>query len=291
MSVSRFELALPQGFRLAEFLAFHRRDPEMTAERVGVGGFAKAMMWNGQPALLTLDFRGNVVSVVFDGDQDGQDGQGVVDMVRRMLGLTQPVETFEGAFLAHPHMGRLIAMRRGLRVPVTATPFEALTWAVTGQQISVAVAVSLRRKLILAAGPKVAGGFHAYPGPAQVAALAEDDLGRLGFSRAKARTLVDLARRICDGSLDLDRPAVQVGPDLLQVSGVGPWTVNYTLLRGYGWLDGSLHGDVAVRRQLQLLLGLADKPTLAFTEQWLAAFAPWRALAAAHLWAQASVQA
>ena len=288
MTVSRFDLALPRGFRLDEFLAFHRRDAEMTAERVGVDGLAKAMMWNGQPALLTLDFRGNVVSAAFDGDQGGRD---VIDMVRRMLGLTQPVETFEDAFLAHPHMGRLIAMRRGLRVPVTATPFEALTWAVTGQQISVAVAVSLRRKLILAAGPQVAGGFHAYPGPAQVAALAEDDLGRLGFSRAKARTLVDLARRICDGSLNLDRPAVQVGPDLLQVTGVGPWTVNYTLLRGYGWLDGSLHGDVAVRRQLQLLLGLADKPTPAFTEQWLATFAPWRALAAAHLWAQASVQA
>jgi len=30
-----------------------------------------------------------------------------------------------------------------LRVPVAATPFEALTWAITGQQISVAAAVSI----------------------------------------------------------------------------------------------------------------------------------------------------
>jgi DNA-3-methyladenine glycosylase II len=56
-------------------------------------------------------------------------------------------------------------------------------------------------------------------------------------------------------------------------------------MRGYGWLDGSLHGDAAVRRSLQKLLVMTDKPTERQTQDWLADFSPWRALVAAHLWA------
>jgi pilus assembly protein CpaD len=42
--------------------------------------------------------------------------------------------------------------------------------------------------------------------------------------------------------------------------------------RGFAWLDGSLHGDVAVRRGLQTLLNDADKPGERQTEAWLAAW-------------------
>lgn len=54
-------------------------------------------------------------------------------------------------------------------------------------------------------------------------------------------------------------------------------------MRGFAWLDGSLHGDAAVRRYLQVLLQ-QEHISPKQTEQWLAQFAPWRALAAAHLW-------
>jgi DNA-3-methyladenine glycosylase II len=77
---------------------------------------------------------------------------------------------------------------------------------------------------------------------------------------------------------------------LLAIRGIGPWTVNYTLLRGFGWLDGSLHGDVAVRRGMQILLNHPDKISEAAARQWLADFSPWRALLAAHLWASLSLK-
>jgi 3-methyladenine DNA glycosylase/8-oxoguanine DNA glycosylase len=49
-------------------------------------------------------------------------------------------------------------------------------------------------------------------------------------------------------------------------------------------LDGLLPGDAAVRRGLQALLGSPGKITKDQTRQWLAAFSPWRALIAVHLW-------
>jgi DNA-3-methyladenine glycosylase II len=80
-------------------------------------------------------------------------------------------------------------------------------------------------------------------------------------------------------------PVEEVRESLLRLRGIGPWTVNYALLRGFGWLDGSLHGDVAVRRKLQRLLGASASMSEADTQSWLAQFSPWRALVAAHLWA------
>ena len=72
---------------------------------------------------------------------------------------------------------------------------------------------------------------------------------------------------------------------LVGIRGIGPWTINYTLLRGFASVDGSLHGDVAVRRGLQKLLGRSEKIDADEAEAWLARFTPWRALVAAHLWA------
>jgi DNA-3-methyladenine glycosylase II len=77
---------------------------------------------------------------------------------------------------------------------------------------------------------------------------------------------------------------------LLALKGIGPWTVDYALLRGFGWLDGSLHGDAAVRRGLQLLLGIEEKVSAKWVEDWLAGFSPWRALVGAHLWALKAAQ-
>ena len=84
-------------------------------------------------------------------------------MVRRMLGLTQRIEDYEQAYRAHPQLAPLIARQLGLRVPLSATPFEALIWAITGQQISVSAAISMRRKLIVATDLKHSGGLSCYP--------------------------------------------------------------------------------------------------------------------------------
>jgi DNA-3-methyladenine glycosylase II len=126
-----------------------------------------------------------------------------------------------------------------------------------------------------------------------VAALSEEQLRTAGFSRSKATTLLEIARQIVDGRLPLDdwwaqsaAPAL-LRERLLALRGIGPWTVDYTLLRGFGHLDASLHGDAAVRRGLGQLLGGegdAAHPDPRHTDAWLAPFAPWRSLVAAHLW-------
>lgn len=49
---------LPADFRLADFLAFHRRDSQAVAEEVGEHSLRKGLVWAGQPACLSLRFAG-----------------------------------------------------------------------------------------------------------------------------------------------------------------------------------------------------------------------------------------
>jgi len=291
-------LPLPGHFRPADILAFHGRDPQQIAERVTDSVLEKGLLWRDAPAWLSIRFRPGKAEAQLAVDADApQDSQAAFEaMVRRMLGLAQGVEEFEARYRGHPQLGVLIARQPGLRVPAAASPFEALSWAVTGQQISVGAAVSLRRKLMLATAVRHSGGLLCHPGASQIAGLAEQKLRQAGFSAAKTQTLLALSQSVADDRLPLDRwtqtlPVDEIRQQLQAVRGIGPWTVDYALLRGYGWLDGSLHGDAAVRRGLQVLLGSAAGIGAEEARIWLAQFSPWRALVAAHLWACRSSQA
>lgn len=287
---------LPSGYRSADVLAFHGRDPLSLSERVTGDGFVKALLLNGVPVMLSLCFaagRANVALVLEGAAQREVSGmlgpEGMARMITRMLGLHQPVDAFIRRFGDDPEVGALLRPNAGLRVPLAATPFEALTWAITGQQISLSAAMSLRRRLIFACGRAHADGLLCYPDAAALLALGARRLQEAGFSRSKTDTLLVVADAVLAGGLPLDTwlerfDEAAIRERLLGVRGIGPWTVSYTLLRGYGWLDGSLHGDAAVRRGLRILLRLEHAPTAAFCADWLARFSPWRALVAAHLW-------
>ena len=285
-------IELPAGFRQSDVLAFHRRDAQRISERIDGGGLHKGLSWEGRPACLTFRFDEAFVMVELAIDGMPADGgqERMERMARRMLGLTQRVEEFEQDYRAHPQIGALIARNAGLRVPLAATPFEALNWAITGQQISVSAAISVRRKVIQAAGLRHSSGVWCFPDSGRFANMAKQDLRQAGLSLTKAQTLIVLSERIEEGLLPLDSwvdapPVEEIRTQLLDIRGIGPWTVSYVLLRGFGWLDGSLHGDVAVRRNLQVLLGREEKIREEEAKQWLAEFSPWRALVAAHLWA------
>lgn len=295
-----WHLSLPAHYRAQDMLAFHARDREAVAEQVGVRSLRKGLWWQGQPVCVRMVFSADEAQVHWEMDAGdpalvAQEG---LPLLRRMLGLTQDIDAFEARWAADPLLGAVLRAQTGLRVAVVGTPFEALAWAIMGQQISVAAAVALRRRLILAADLRHASGLYCHPQASQVLALGPERLRAAGLSLAKAQSLLAVSQAQLAGELPLDAwaaqpavPATQISQALLAIKGIGPWTVSYTLLRGFGWLDGSLHGDVAVRRGIQRLLadqGLADPDALltpAQAQAWLAPFAPWRALLGAHLWA------
>jgi DNA-3-methyladenine glycosylase II len=291
MSRREQTIPLPADYRREDAFTFHGRDTDALAEQVDAdaGRIRKGVLLDGVPTVLDITFHGDRAGCVIDSDGAAASAAAdrtAVDALVNMLGLRIDPAPFEHAVRDDVLFGPVVARQPGLRVIQSATVFEALTWAIIGQQINLPFAIALRRTFVKLAGRAHSSGLWCYPEAADVARLDVEQLTSRKFSGAKAETLLRFARLVADGALSLARTAdaADVSERLLAVKGIGPWTVNYALLRGWGYADCSLHGDVAVRNAIGRLLG-TERPDLREAEAFLQAYRPHRTMAAAYLWA------
>jgi DNA-3-methyladenine glycosylase II len=288
----RISIPLPPGYRSADVLAFHSRDVEGVAEQVSENRLRKGVLFDGVAVLLDVTLTPGVAlcEVRADGGLTAPAAAMADEALLNILGLRIDPAPFLALAKDDPLLGACALRNAGLRIVQSATIFEALTWAIIGQQINLPFAIALRRSFILQAGRRHSSGLWCYPEAPDVARLDPEVLTSRKFSRSKADTLLRLARLVDAGELRLARldDASEVADALLAVKGIGPWTVNYALLRGYGYPDCSLHGDVAIRAALGRLLHEAAKPDITRTQALLERYKPHRTMAAACLWASLS---
>lgn len=293
MPAHELDIALPPGYRTHDVIAFHGRDAEGVAEQVSSAGLRKGVLLDGVPVVLEVALGAGAARCRIDAGSDAGAPlapatlEHAREALLNILGLHIDPAPFADFVRGDPLLGAVVQRQPGLRIVQSATVFEALTWAIIGQQINLPFAIALRRTFILQAGRRHGSGLWCYPEAADAARLDVEDLTSRKFSRSKAETLLRVARLADSGELPLARgdDPQRVAAALLAVKGIGPWTVNYALLRGYGYADCSLHGDVAIRAAFQRLLGEDAKPDMARTEALLERYKPHRTMAAAYLWA------
>jgi len=277
-----FEIALPEDYALAHFRRSLARDPQSPTERLDGDVYTAVILEAGGPLTIALRLGRRAIGV----ETAPGSGPRAHAMVVGMLGLDQDAAGF--ARLARRlGLGRLVAGREGLRLGRTPTAFEGLTWAVIGQQINFSFACVLRRRLVELAGVPVDGGLRAPPSATAVARLEPRDLLPLQFSRQKADYLIGAARLVTAGKLDLcalgEGSATRAERTLLAVRGLGPWSVNYLMMRALGFADCIPLGDTGVTSGLETLFRLDERPDVDATRRLMAVFSPFRSLATAHL--------
>lgn len=292
MTAVNLTLLLPENYRSREVLQYYGRDQTETSEKACKDGFQKALWIKDYPAYFAVKFNSTHASIEARVDarlKKDKFTSLVESVVSRVLGVLQPVAEFESIAFTDRVLRKMICHTTGLRVPQAVSAWEALVGSVIGQQVSVAAATATRSRFIKGLGVAHSSGLYCFPKPTTIAALNAEDFRVFGMSLAKAFTIHRLATSIDSGGFLLDPENMSsdfetLSRDLIFFKGIGPWTVNYTLLRGYAFLDGSLHGDVVIRKKTQQLLG-KSMMSAAEVEQWLARYRPWRGLLAAHLWA------
>jgi len=285
-----FDLELPPAYPAARVLTYLGRDPKSLTARVDGEDFAIALWIGGVPSLLRVGLtRKNARATLEARTSLPPDAEiQARDQLWRLLGLNRDPAPFERQVSASRKLAPLIAGRKGWRILQTPDAFDGLTWAILGQQINLAFAFTLRRRLVERAGTPAPGGLFAPPRPAAVAALEVEELATFQFSRRKAEYLVGAARRIVAGELDLDRlataPAEEVEAALLAVRGLGPWSAHYVMMRAFGFEDCVPVGDSGLVRGLVKFFSLAERPDAAATRELMRPFAPYRSWATFHLW-------
>lgn len=213
--------------------------------------------------------------------------------VRSLFSLDHQLEGFRRATRREPILRGTDRRFAGLRLPRDGSLYEALVHAVIGQQLSVAVAVTLQRRLVALAGTvrRVDGVEVPHlPGPRTLLGLDRDRLAQVGLSRAKQAALLGLAQRAVEGAFEpLDRfrgpDAEAAVAELDALPGVGRWTAENALLRGVGRTDLFLAGDLGIRHALAAYGAVPlDRPEAearAWGDRW---YPGWGSYATLYLW-------
>ena len=157
--------------------------------------------------------------------------------------------------------------------------YVTLMRTIVGQQVSVAAAASMWRKLedLLGEGQPIE----------LLLAASFDELRACGLSRQKQGYLRSLCELVKAGELDLaalppdDEDAIA---QLTRIKGIGRWSAEIYLLFAEGRADIWPAGDLAVQAGLHKLLGLDERPSEKLTRELAEGWRPHRGAAAIFTW-------
>ena len=161
--------------------------------------------------------------------------------------------------------------------------YQALVESIVSQQLSVKAAATIlkRFKELFSAD---------FPSPEDILATDIEEMRSVGLSRQKASYIKDLATRVLEGSVQfshLDSLSNQeVIDELVQIKGVGVWTVHMFLMFCMGRLDVLPVGDLGIKNGIYKLYDLPEKPspedmqTIALNNHWH----PYESIASWYVW-------
>ncbi|MBD8907377.1 DNA-3-methyladenine glycosylase family protein [Methylorubrum zatmanii] len=273
---------------LERFLADHASPG---VEAVTPGRYARSFALAGRRGTLAVTPAADGLSVAVR----CSDGEGVpkelLARLRAMFDLDADPAAIARGLARDPLIAGLVARRPGLRIPGAFDPFELAVRAILGQQVSVAAATRLAGRLVSAFGtpltPDERGGepglTHLFPAPEQ---LVEAEVSLvLNMPRARGRAIQGLAAamRATPDLFDPRRDLDETVSRLKDLPGIGDWTAHYVAMRVLAQADALPAGDVGLMRALDDGSGRPSR--LALLER-SAAWRPWRAYAAIHLWAE-----
>jgi DNA-3-methyladenine glycosylase II len=159
--------------------------------------------------------------------------------------------------------------------------FHSLVFSILAQQISSKAARAIREKLLARLAPRRLS-------PEGILELELDDLRAVGLSKQKATYILDLAKRLAAGELQLNRMGrlsdEAIIESLVQVKGIGVWTAQMFLIFSLGRLDVFPHSDFGVRSAIKNLYGLDDLPDRETSNRIAETWRPYASIGSWYCW-------
>jgi len=211
--------------------------------------------------------------------------------ISRLLSLDDDLEVFYEAVSGDPVLASLTVALHGLKMPTSETVFEALVTSIIEQQIATPVARKIESRVVKRFGEKVEVGtetYYAYPRPEDLANASPSEFCDCGLSVKKGEYISEIARLVTEGSLDLEAlgatdDADSFIRDLVKIRGVGRWTAEFVLLRGFHRLDTIPADDLGIRRAIGRFYCQGEDVSPARVREIAEGWGEWKGLAAYYL--------
>ncbi|MFM1653406.1 DNA-3-methyladenine glycosylase family protein [Brevibacillus sp. B_LB10_24] len=285
----------PYSFqRLLHRLEFHP-DPQLRIERES-NTLHRAFRVGGQPVLVSLRFDGSVEEPLLHINTHAALTPArqaeLLKLIRHSFSTDVDLAPLYGHMAENERL-RLLAERfRGLRFLLDSDLFGSMVRTILGQQVNLAFAAALTDRLLTLAGDVLedeqGNRYLAFPTAEAVARLEIPQLRELQFSQRKAEYIIDFARAVVDGKVDLERLQSMTDDEVIAcltpLRGIGRWSVECLLMFGMGRPDLLPAADIGLRNGIQLVYGIDEKLSEAQIRSIGEAWAPYRSYVSLYIW-------
>lgn len=290
---SFIEIQPPKVFDFEECLVFLGRSNEEVLHQIRDGLLYKLIKVNGELILCKIGFKQPVIHIEFPVHALSiTNHEEVAAYIWEWFDLDQDLSHFYEMASQDKVLHKVYKNYYGLRMMCIPDLFEALTWAIIGQQINLTFAYKLKKSFVEHFGEHFTfegDTYWLYPTYERIATLEVDELRKLQFTVRKAEYVIGVAKAMTNGELTKEMLLQEqeyhfVQKSLMEIRGVGAWTADYVMMKCLHYSSAFPIADVGLHNALKLQLGLERKPTIAEIKEVEANWQSWQAYATFYLW-------
>ncbi|KOS63594.1 DNA-3-methyladenine glycosylase 2 family protein [Lysinibacillus agricola] len=287
------EIYPPLEFNYRECLIFLNRSSQEVLHRIKDGYLYKLLKVNGQNILCKIGYQANSIKVEFPVHTPSESTQEkIVQYICEWFDLKRNLNSFYEMAQEDKILQPLVKKYYGLRIIGMPDLFEALVWAIIGQQINLTFAYTLKRRFVEQFGESLTFEGETYwlfPTYERVAAIQVDDLRNLQFTLRKSEFIIDIAKIMASGQLTKEillqqEDFLKSKNFLMAIRGVGAWTADYVLMKCIQDPTSFPIADVGLHNALKNQLALNRKPTIEEIKSIATHWEGWQAYATFYLW-------
>lgn len=283
--VEQVELSAITPFDLQQTVAVLRRRPTQLAEALIDGEYRRIVNLNGREHLIAVRQTApdRVTLRPLDAPLSPNELSDAASLIERILGLDVDMAPLRATLAFDERLAQLAHQIAGLKPPRFDTLWHTFLCIVPFQQVSVDAGTSMLNRLITHFGSHIEFHghlYHGFPSPESLRNATYDELRGCGLSQAKIRTLQHLAEQIATNTISEDEidalDDTEAVARLVQLPGIGVWSAQIILLRGFRRLSFFPPGDSGAARGLRSLYDLPAESVEGTLSPLLERLGPWR---------------
>ncbi|ERI91943.1 base excision DNA repair protein, HhH-GPD family [Clostridiales bacterium oral taxon 876 str. F0540] len=287
------ELFPPKEFNFEECLIFLGRSDIEVLHQIKDGFLYKLIKVEETLILCKIGCATNSIKVEFPiSNPSANERKKAAEYIWEWFDLNQDLGEFYKVANEDEILKMLVHKYYGLRIMCIPDLFEALVWAIIGQQINLTFAYTLKKRFIEQFGKFITfegERLWIFPSFESIADLEAEDLKKLQFTTRKAEYIIGIAKDIKNGKLTKElllemQDYNEMQKFLMSIRGIGAWTADYVIMKCLHKASAFPIADVGLHNALKNLLGLEEKPTIEQIREYAANWEGWQAYATFYLW-------
>lgn len=284
------EIFPPKEFNFKECLCFLNRSDQEILHEIKDGILSKLVKVNGD--LILIEISWSSVSIIVNLPHSNQSilvRKKIVAYICEWFDLDQDLSSFYILAAQDKVLQNLACRYNGLRMICIPDLFEAIVWAIIGQQIHLTYAYTLKKRLVEQFGECLiieGRTYWHFPSYQKIADLDVDSLRTYTHTSKKADYIIGIAKAMMKGELTKETLLMKQNcrDYLLTYKGIGPWTAEYVMMKCLHIPSAFPISDVGLHQALKQQLGLERKPTIADIKELAVNWEGWQAYAVFYLW-------